>query len=115
MLRRRVRHLVAALVVAAGLLAWPAAVAEAANFLVNDPRDIADANLGDAGCDVDGVLTNGDQCTLRAAIQQANALPGSHGSVLIAGRFTRSISGRDEDAAATGDLDIWGRVAPSTH
>jgi len=41
------------------------------NFIVNSTGDGGDSNLGDGACD-DGT---GD-CTLRAAIEQANALPG---------------------------------------
>ncbi|HSN78623.1 MAG TPA: right-handed parallel beta-helix repeat-containing protein [Anaerolineae bacterium] len=46
-----------------------------ATFIVNDPGDAADANTTDGLCDVD--LAAPDlQCTLRAAIQEANAQPG---------------------------------------
>lgn len=39
---------------------------------VNSLADTADINVGDGSCDSDGT-TAGDQCTLRAAIQEANA------------------------------------------
>ena len=109
-LRRCPRRLLASLAVAAGLLAWPAAFAEAASFLVNDTRDIADPNVEDGRRDVDGIAA-GDQCTPRGAIQQANALPGSHGIVMIGGTFSLTTAGRDEDAAATGDLDVTAQIA----
>jgi CSLREA domain-containing protein len=38
--------------------------------------DVADTNIGDGHCDTDGNLANGDQCTLRAAIEETNAAPG---------------------------------------
>ena len=43
------------------------------DFTVNDPGDAPDADTGDNICDSD-LKTAGEQCTLRAAIQQANAL-----------------------------------------
>src|SRR6267142_554050 len=49
---------------------------QAATFLVNTLADTADTNIGDGHCDTDANLGNGDQCTLRAAIQEANALAG---------------------------------------
>lgn len=35
--------------------------------------DVADSSIGDGHCDTDGNLGNGDQCTLRAAIQETNS------------------------------------------
>ncbi len=43
---------------------------------VNTLGDAADGNTSDGHCDTDGNLGNGDQCTLRAAIQEANVAPG---------------------------------------
>jgi len=48
-------------------------VSGAPNLLVNSLSDTADSAVGDGHCDTDGNLGNGDQCTLRAAIQEANA------------------------------------------
>lgn len=48
----------------------PSNVRAAATFVVNDNGNAVDANLGDGLC-----LTGGGVCTLRAAIQQANANP----------------------------------------
>ncbi len=45
-------------------------------------------------------------CTLRAAIQVANALAGPDTIVLPPGTYTLTIAGQAEDAAASGDLDI---------
>jgi CSLREA domain-containing protein len=45
-------------------------------FTVNSTGDASDANLTNAACDVDATTT-GDQCTLRAAIQEANGTPGA--------------------------------------
>lgn len=46
-----------------------------ATFAVNDNGDAADNNLGNGICDTNAAA--GDQCTLRAAIQEANAVFGS--------------------------------------
>jgi hypothetical protein len=45
-------------------------------------------------------------CTLRAAIQETNALPGADTINLPSGNFLLSIAGQGENAAASGDLDI---------
>jgi uncharacterized repeat protein (TIGR01451 family)/CSLREA domain-containing protein len=44
-----------------------------ASLLVNSNGDSSDTNAGDGHCDTDSG-TSGDQCTLRAAIQEVNAL-----------------------------------------
>ncbi len=48
----------------------------ATTFTVNLPGDTHDADLGDGLCDVN-LFGSGQQCTLRAAIEQANATPGA--------------------------------------
>ncbi|QDU51944.1 choice-of-anchor Q domain-containing protein [Gimesia panareensis] len=58
-----------------------------------------------AGDGVVGDGTTGSQ-TLRAAVQEANALAGSNVIELAAGTYVLSIAGADEDLSATGDLDI---------
>jgi hypothetical protein len=70
----RVRVILAALV--AALVLTPGAHAAATTYTVNDPGDASDANTADLLCDVD-TGTSGDQCTLRAAIQQANVNAGT--------------------------------------
>ena len=99
--RRLVRlALVSALVAptSLGVIAGPAA---AATFTVDSTVDAVDAALGDGVC-----ATVANECTLRAAIQEANQLGGSHTIVLPAGTYTLDIVGPGEDAAATGDLDV---------
>jgi CSLREA domain-containing protein len=44
-------------------------------FVVNSNGDEPDLDLSNAGCDTDAEM-DGDQCTLRAAIEQANLCPG---------------------------------------
>src|SRR6059036_275156 len=69
--------------------------------MVNDTTDAVDMTPADNLC-----LTAGGKCTLRAAVQQANALAGHDTIMLPAGTYTLTISGLCEDGAATGDLDI---------
>ncbi len=47
------------------------ALEEAGDFVVNTTSDESDANPGDGVCDVD-LSKDGDQCTLRAAIEEVN-------------------------------------------
>ncbi len=71
-----------------------------ATFTVNSTADTADDNTADGICaDASG------NCTLRAAIQQANAFAGLDTIVLGANTYTLSLTGND-DNAALGDLDI---------
>ncbi|MEO7063834.1 MAG: hypothetical protein ABI082_08715, partial [Dokdonella sp.] len=101
----RIRRALAPLasIVAASTLLLLSLTAQAATFSVNTASDGADAVVGDGAC---ADLTNA--CTLRAAIQEANALPGADVIELPAGVFALTVPGADEDAGATGDLDIAG-------
>jgi CSLREA domain-containing protein len=93
---RRPQPLVLALLVAA-----LGSAAQAATFTVNSTADAVDAHPGDGVC-----ATAIHVCTLRAAIQEANALAGVDIITVPAGTFTLTLAGVDEDGAATGDLDI---------
>jgi len=79
--------------------------AEAKIFKVNSTEDMVDATPGDAVC-----MTATGVCTLRAAIQEANALPGADEIRLKAGTYRLLLIGEGEDFAATGDLDIKNSV-----
>ncbi len=79
--------------------------AEAAIFKVNSTDDIVDATLGDGVC-----ATGTGFCTLRAAIQEANALPGADEIRLKTAVYRLTLTGAGEDLAATGDLDITDSV-----
>jgi len=70
-------------------------------FTVDIPDDFPDATPGDGVCNIG---TN--QCTLRAAIQEANAWPGTDYIILPAETYTFTQTGNSENSAATGDLDI---------
>src|SRR6185369_5960639 len=91
--------------------AWivSAGSAEALTFTVNSITDAVDANPGNGVC-----ATAAGQCTLRAAIQEANASRGADTITLPAGTYTLTIAGRNEDAAAMGDLDINDSSSNST-
>ncbi|WP_157578353.1 right-handed parallel beta-helix repeat-containing protein [Rudaea cellulosilytica] len=93
-------------VVLAGITVMAASVtAHAAIFNVNNSADTVDSSPGDGNCaDAFG------NCTLRAAVMEANALPGAHTINLPAGTYILAIAGRGENAAATGDLDITGNL-----
>jgi CSLREA domain-containing protein len=72
-------------------------------FVVTTTDDGVDADPGDGIC-----ATTGGDCTLRAAVQEANAASGPVRIELSAGHvYLLSIPGLREDGSATGDLDTW--------
>ena len=78
----------------------PAGLSHAATFTVDDSADRIDEVNGDGSC-----TTDGGGCSLRAAVQEANALAGNDNIVVPAGDY--QISGSpNEDAAGDGDLDL---------
>jgi hypothetical protein len=78
-----------------------AGAAAAAGFNVNVTYDAVDSFPGDGSCkDAAG------NCTLRAAVQEANALPGWDDISVPGGLYALTLLGPGEGAAATGDLDI---------
>jgi len=68
---------------------------------VNSNADVQDAIAGDGEC-----KTHTGVCSLRAAIQEANANSGVDTIVLPAGVYPLSLSGAEEDEAKSGDLDV---------
>lgn len=86
---------------APGSVTRPAGEQRRAALTVNSTVDAVDAAPGNGEC-----ATVDSECTLRAALQEANALPGADAIHLPAGTYTVTISGAGEDAGATGDLDI---------
>ena len=74
---------------------------EAVTFTVNSTLDEADTAPGDGVCQ-----SASGYCTLRAAIQEANALAGSDVIKLKTGLYMLIIAGISENDCATGDLDI---------
>lgn len=87
-------------------LVMGAQLVHAATFTANRSEDLPDANPGDGICQALPTLPGDGQCTLRAAIMEANALEGTHTIHLESGRtYTMSRQGVD-DTAVLGDLDI---------
>jgi len=80
-------------------------IANAKVFQVDSLIDQTDLNVNDSFC-----LSAGNHCTLRAAIQQANALPGKDTIVVPAGLYLlnvdTSVSAIIDNEALSGDLDI---------
>jgi CSLREA domain-containing protein len=87
--------------IALSIVLLAAAHANAATFIVNSTVDFVDATPGDGIC----ADANGN-CTLRAAIMEANALGGVNTITVPAGTYTLTIPGAHEDPGVTGDLGI---------
>src|SRR5262249_30363861 len=87
-----------------GVMAW-APQAIAATLPGNTPEDATAAKPGEGQC-----ATDGGQCSLRAAIQEANMLPGPDTVKLPAGTYLIAREGADEDQCAKGDLDITSSI-----
>ena len=79
--------------------------ASAATFVVNSNLDEQDAAAGNGLC-----ATASGNCTLRAAISEANALVGLDVITLPAGTYTTTLVAANEDANAGGDFDITSDV-----
>ena len=109
-LRTGVWPLCAALVVGAGLSAPTGAFA--APFDVNDVSDAHDVNPGDGVCNV-VIEGGGVLCTLRAAVEEANALSGPDEVKVPAGNYNLKID-QGGAIAITSDLIIGGAGARST-
>lgn len=77
-----------------------------ATFRVDSTADKVDSNPGDGVC-----KTSNNVCTLRAAIQETNALVGDDTITLPAGTYRLTMTGAREDYSATGDLDIRANLA----
>ena len=74
-----------------------------ATFTVTATSDVVDNLPGDGVCET---APGNGMCTLRAAIMEANALIGADTILLPEATYDLTILGADEDACATGDLDI---------
>ncbi|HEY0640073.1 MAG TPA: DNRLRE domain-containing protein [Pseudonocardiaceae bacterium] len=89
----------------AAVLAFPIVVADtveaAGPFDVTTLADGTDADPGDGLC-----RTGAGQCTLRAAIQEANSTAAADTITLMAGTYVLTIAPSGDNGDATGDLDI---------
>lgn len=76
---------------------------QSATFIVNTNQDIVDANPGDGICE-----TGEDNhiCTLRAAMQEANAWPGKDIIQLPSGNYSIALADWNTDSDAVNDFDI---------
>lgn len=72
-------------------------------FVVNSTTDSVDVLPGNGVC-----LTSAGTCTLRAALQESNAMAGSNTVELPAGTYTLSLPG--QGGVSQGDLNIAGSV-----
>jgi len=97
------KKLLAIPVAALILLISASSVKAQTTFNVNSTIDAVDVNPGNGICET--ALGNGI-CTLRAAIQEANVLPGSDVVQLPAGDYVLTIPGQNENLSAAGDLDV---------
>ncbi len=92
------------LTLALAVLLWFAGSATAATFTVNTTADTPDASPRNGVC-----ADSSGNCSLRAAIMEANALGGSHTIVLQSGQtytLSRDTAPGDDNTAAQDDLDI---------
>src|SRR5690349_6796300 len=80
--------------------------AAAASFSVDSTNDAPDARPGDGVC-----ASAAGECTLRAAVMEANALGGPHTVSVPPGLYRLTRAGAGEDASATGDLDLLTALA----
>jgi large repetitive protein len=77
-------------------------VAQAASsWTVTTQNDGVDSNVGDNVC-----ATGAGQCTLRAAIQEANATGAADTVIVPAGTYTITIAPSGDNGADNGDFDI---------
>jgi CSLREA domain-containing protein len=79
-----------------------APLAQTPTLTVNSTLDRSDAVPGNGVCQT----TTAGQCTLRAAIQEANASPGADVISLPVGVYEIQIPTANEDLDGTGDFDI---------
>ena len=90
-----------------GLLLWGGSfsLASAAVFNVNTLADEVDNDTADGVC-----MTATAACSLRAAIQQANASAGADVIELVSGVYNFALVGDREELTLTGDLDIHSEI-----
>ncbi len=101
------RHVLGMLIAAASLLSSAVPAFADAPIVVNDKRDLPDADVNDGICDAD-LVAAGQQITLRAAVMHANFVMGADVIQIPKGKFKLKLKsvGADVDAS-TGDLDVF--------
>src|ERR687895_796666 len=88
-------------------LTVPAAADAALPFTVNNTRDEVDTNPGNGQCQT---FSGAGQCSLRAAIQEANASLGHDTINILPGVYELEVPTLNDDLPETGDYDIHGSV-----
>jgi predicted outer membrane repeat protein len=101
----RVRGSARAVVLLACMTLAAPLASHGASFTVDDDGEASDADTGDPAC-----ATAGGVCTLRAALEQANASVGPHTITLPAGTYVQSAT----LPAVVQDVTIAGPVAATT-
>ncbi|HEV8573502.1 MAG TPA: choice-of-anchor Q domain-containing protein [Dehalococcoidia bacterium] len=96
--------LIAAIAVAV-LAAGDAAPAHGASFTVNATHDSVDAAPGDGVC-----ADTGGACTLRAAVEETNALAGADAVVVPAGTYVLTVTEQVQGGADIAGLRVRGDV-----
>jgi parallel beta-helix repeat protein len=92
----------AAIVVLSACLGLSGAIAApAVTYLVDDTVDRVDASIGSNGC-----RTSANTCSLRAAIQEANAHPGADVIYILPGTYSIGLAPVNENAANVGDFEL---------
>jgi CSLREA domain-containing protein len=104
-LRRLLRLTALASALAAIVVTASAPLAAVDGFVVDSEVDAVDAEPGDGNC-----ASAAGECTLRAAIQEANANYAPDLVSIPEGFYQLSLPGTGEDEAASGDLDIVGEL-----
>src|SRR5918997_1569064 len=87
--------------------AAPAAADAAFPITVNNTRDEVDTNPGNGEC---RTFSGAGQCSLRAAIQEANASLGADTIYILPGVYELEVPTLNEDLPETGDYDIHGSL-----
>src|SRR5687767_6362172 len=103
--RRKVFPPTVALIVGVALLAFFTASASAASFTVNDTGDRIDRSIGNGIC-----ATTLGTCTVRAAVQESNALTGHDTIHIPSGVHELEIPVINDDLDETGDYDVHDSV-----
>ncbi len=80
-------------------------ITNAATFAVTTTADTQDSSPGNGIC-----ADSGGNCSLRAAISEANALAGDDVITLPAGTYTQALVSANDNANAGGDWDIAGNL-----
>src|SRR5918999_172647 len=97
---------IALAVLAGGTLKADPARAAGFPLVVNDTADRPDVSVGNGVC-----ATSAGRCTLRAAIQEANALLGHDTINVPPGTYELEVPSLNDDLPSTGDHDIADSVS----